>query len=162
MNTVHEVLKARILKWFAIPFSKQLVTSLLRRPKGLNMRLNLWFWHQPCSNRVNWLLTVNPKGIQPWIFTGRTDAEAPILWPPGAKSWLVGKDPDAGKDWRQDKRVAEGEIVGWDHWLGGRESEWTPGDGDGQGGLVCCDSWCRKESDTTEQLKWTELNWTEE
>ena len=102
---------------------------------------------------------VNPKGNQPWIFTGRTDAEveAPILWPPDVKNWLIRKDPDAGKDWRQVERgTSEDEMVGWHHWLNGRESEWTPGVGDGQGGLVCCDSWGHKESDTTEQLNWTE------
>ena len=75
-----------------------------------------------------------------------------------AKNWLTGKDPDAGKDWRQEeKATTEDEIFGWHHWLDGRESEWTPGVGDVQGGLACCDSWSRKESDTTEQLNWTEL-----
>ena len=103
---------------------------------------------------------VNPKGNQSWIFIGRTDAEAetPILWPPDAKNWLICKDPDAGKDWRQEEKgMTEYEMVGWHHWLDGRESEWTPGDGDGQGGLACCNSWGRKESDTTELLNWTEL-----
>ena len=106
---------------------------------------------------------VYPKD-QSWIFIGRTDAEAetPILWPPDAKSWLIGKDPDAGKDWRrEEKRMTEDEMAGWHHWLHGRESEWTPGVGDGQGGLACCDSWGRKESDSTEWLDWTGLNWTE-
>ena len=90
---------------------------------------------------------------------GRTDAEAetPILWPPQAKSWLIGKDPDAGKDWGQEEKgTKEDEMAGWHHWFGGRESEWALGFGDGQGGLACCDSWGRKESDTTEQLNWTE------
>ena len=102
---------------------------------------------------------VNPKGIQPWIFIGRTDAEAeaPIFWPPDAKSQLTGKDPDAGKDWRQEKGRTEDEMVGWHHQLNGLELEQTPGVGDGQGGLACCDSWGRKESDTTERLNWTEL-----
>ena len=89
---------------------------------------------------------VNPKGN--WIFTGRTDAEAdaPILWPPDAKSQLIGKDSDAGRDWRQkEKGMTEDEMAGWHHWLDGRESGWTPGVGDGQGGLVCCDSWGHKE-----------------
>ena len=103
---------------------------------------------------------VNPKGNQPWIFIGRADAEAeaPILWPLNVKRWLIGKDSDAGKDWRpEEKGMTEDEMVGWHHWLDGRESEWTPGVGDGQGGLACCDSWGRRESDTTEQLNWTEL-----
>ena len=69
------------------------------------------------------------------------------------------KDSDAGRDWGQEKGTTENEMAGWHHWLNGCESEWTPGVGDGQGGLACCDSWCRKESDTTEWLNWTELNW---
>ena len=103
---------------------------------------------------------VNPKGSQSWIFLGRTDVEAetPILWPPDAKSWLIWKDPDAGKDWRQEeKRMTEDEMAGWHHWLSGHGFGWTPGVGDGQGGLAYCSSWGRKESDTTEWLNWTEL-----
>ena len=95
-----------------------------------------------------------------WIFIGRTDADAEtlILWPPDAKSWLTGKDPDAGKDWRQEEKGAtEDEMAGWHHQLDGCEFEWILGVGDGQGGLACCDSWGRKESDTTEGLNWTEL-----
>ena len=98
---------------------------------------------------------VNPKGNQSWIFIGRTDAEAepPILWPPDVKSWLIWKDPNAGKDWRQkEKRMTEDEMAGWHHRLNGLESEWTPGVGDGQGNLACCDSWGCKELDTTERL----------
>ena len=82
---------------------------------------------------------VNPKGNQPWIFTGRTDAEAPILWPPDVKSQLIGKDPDAGKDWVcEEKRVTEDEMVRWHHWLNGHEFEQTPRDKEGEGSLVCC------------------------
>ena len=82
-----------------------------------------------------------------------------ILWPPHEKSLLIGKDSDAGRDWGQEEKgTTEDEMTGWQHWLDGRESEWTPGDGDGQGGLTCCDSWGRKESDTTEQLNWTECH----
>ena len=106
---------------------------------------------------------VHSKGDGFWVFTGRTDAETetPILWPPDAKSWFIWKDPDAGKDWRQEEKgMTEDEMAGWHHGLDGRESEWTPGDGDEQGGLVCCDSWGHKESDTTEWLNWTELNWS--
>ena len=80
--------------------------------------------------------------------------------PHDTKSQLIGKDPDAGKDWQQEEKgTTEDEMAGWHHWLDGHESEWTLGDGDGQGGLACCDSWGREESDTTERLKWTELNW---
>ena len=102
---------------------------------------------------------VNPKGNQSWIFIGRTDpeAEAPILWPSDAKNWLIGKDPDAGKYWRQeDKRMTEDEMVVWNHWLNEHESEQALEVGDGQGSLECCSPWGRKESDTTEQLNWTE------
>ena len=105
---------------------------------------------------------VHPKGDQSWVFIGRTDVEAetPILWPPDVKSWLITKDPDAGKDWGQgEKGMTEDEMVGWHHQLDGHGSGWTPGVGDGQGGLACCSSWGRKESDTTERLNWTELNW---
>ena len=100
----------------------------------------------------------NPKGNQLWMFTGRTDAEAetPILWPPDAKKRLIWRDPDAGKDWRQEEKgMTEDEMVGWHHWLDGREFEQAAGVGNGQGGLVCCRPWGRKESDTTERLKWT-------
>ena len=99
------------------------------------------------------------------VFIGRTDAKAetPILWPPHVKSWLVVKDSDARRDWGQEEKVmTEDEMAGWHHRLNGHELEWTPGDGDGQGGLVCCDSWGRKESDTTERLNWTDVgySWT--
>ena len=103
---------------------------------------------------------VNPKWNQPWIFIGRTDAEAetPILWQPDAKNSLFGKDPDAGKDWRQkEKGMTEDEMVGWHHWLGGHEFEQTPGAGDRQGSLACYSPWGRKELDMTEWLNWTEL-----
>ena len=99
------------------------------------------------------------KGHQSWVFFGRTDAKAetPILWPPDVKSWLIGKDSDAWRDWGQEEKgTTEDEMAGWHHWLDGRKSEWTPGVGDGQGGLACCGSWGRKESDTTERLNWTE------
>ena len=102
---------------------------------------------------------VHPKGDQSWVFIGRTDVEAetPILWPPDGKSWLIWKDPDAGKDWGQEKKgTTEDERVGWHHQLNGHEFGWTLRFGDGQGGLVCCGSWGHKESDMTEQLKWTE------
>ena len=103
---------------------------------------------------------VNPKGDQSWVFIGRTDVEAKtlILWPPDAKSWLTGKDPDAGKDWRQEEKgTTEDGMVGWHHRLNGHGFGWTQGVGDGQGGLACCGSRDRKELDTTERLNWTEL-----
>ena len=123
---------------------------------------HVWMWELDCQESwapKNWcFLTVvlektlespldckeikpdNPKGNQPWIFTGRTDAkaEAWILWPPDVKSWLIGKDPDAGKDWRQEKGTAEDEMVGWHHQLNGHEFEQTLGDREGQGSLAFC------------------------
>ena len=103
---------------------------------------------------------VNPEGNQSWIFIGRTDAEAetPILQPPDAKNWLTGKDPDAGKDWRQEEKgTSADEMVGWHHRLNGHEFEQAPGVGDGQGNLVCYSPWGHKESDTTERLNWRAL-----
>ena len=105
-------------------------------------------------------LLTDPKGDQSWVFTGRTEAEAetPILWPPDAKSWLIGNDPDAGRDWGQEEKgTTEDEMAGWHHRHNGHEFGWTPGVSDGQGGLVCCGSWGCKESDTTERLDWTDL-----
>ena len=98
---------------------------------------------------------VHSKGDQSWVFIGETDAEAetPILWPPDVKNWLNGKDPDAGKDWGQEEKgTTEDEMVRWHHQLDGHGFGWTPGVGDGQGGLACCGSWGHKESDTTERL----------
>ena len=106
---------------------------------------------------------VHSEGDQPWDFFGRNDAKAetPILWPPHAKSWLTGKDSHAGRDWGQEEKgMTEDEMAGWHHWLDGHESGWTLGVGDGQGGLVCCNSWGRKESDMTEWLNWTELSYS--
>ena len=97
------------------------------------------------------IIPVNPKGNQPWV--GKTDSEAPILWPPDAKSPLIGKDSDAGKDWRQEeKRVTEDERVEWHHWLKGHEFEQALGNSEGQGSLACCSAWGHKELDMTEQL----------
>ena len=130
---------------------------------------NWWFWTMVLEKTLESPLDckeiqpVHPKGDQSWVFIGRTDAKAetPKLWPPHAKSWLIGKDFDAGRDLGQEKGMTEDEMARWHHWLDGRDSEWTPGVGDGQGGLACCNSWGRKELDTTEQLNRNELNWTE-
>ena len=105
--------------------------------------------------------TVHSKGYQSWVFFGRRDAKAEItiLWPPHVKSWLIGKASDAGRDWGQKKkRTTEDEMAGWHHQLNGHEFGWILGVGNGQGGLACCDSWGRKESNTTERLNWAELN----
>ena len=117
----------------------------------------LWCWRRLL--RVPWSAR---RSKQSWDFFGRNDAkaEAPVLCTLHAKSWLIGKDSDAGRDWGQEEKgTTEDEMAGWHHGLNERESEWTPGDGDGQGGLACCNSWRRKESDMTERLNWTD--WTE-
>ena len=136
----------------------------------------IWMWELDCEE--NWALKnwcfwtvvlektlespMDCKEIQPvsegdqsWVFFGKNDAKAEtsVLWPPHAKSWLIGKDSDAGRDWGQEKkRTTEDEMAGWHHWLDGHESEWTPGVGDGQGGLAHCNSWGHKELDMTERL----------
>ena len=108
---------------------------------------------------------VNSKVNQSWIYFGRTDveAEAPILWPPYAKNQVTGKDPDAGKDWGQEKEATEDEMVGWHHQLNGHEFEQTLGNGDGQGSLACCSPWGHKKSDMTaheqQKMQWCILNW---
>ena len=127
----------------------------------------LWCWRRllriPWSKKIR---PVSPKENQSWMFIGRTDAEAeaPILWSPDAKSWLVGKDPDVGKDWRQEEKGITGdEMVGWHHQFNGHEFKQVPGVGDEQRSLACYSPWGHKESDTTEQLSWTEeenmLSW---
>ena len=122
----------------------------------------LWCWRRLL--RVPWTARRSNqsilKEISPWDFFGKNDAKAEtsVLWLPHAKSWLIGKDSDAGRDWGQEEKgTTEDEMAGWHRWLDGRESEWTPGVGDGQGGLTCSDLWGCKELDTTEQLNWTEL-----
>ena len=107
---------------------------------------------------------VNPKGDQSWVFIGRTntEAEAPILWPPDVKNWLIGKHPDAGKDLRQEEKgMTEDWMVGWHHRLDGHEFEQALRVGDGRGSLACCNPPCHKELNTTEPLGWTELIWSD-
>ena len=119
----------------------------------------LWCWRRllrPLDYKE--IQPVHTKVDQSWVFIGRTNAEGetPILWPRHAKSWLIGKDLNAGRDWGQEEKwTTEDEMTGWHHQLNGYEFEWTLGVGEGQGGLVCCDSWGCKELDTTERLNWT-------
>ena len=120
----------------------------------------LWCWRRflRVSLDSKEIKPVNPKGNQSWIFIGRmgVEAETPILWPPDAKNWFVGKDSDAGKDWRQEEKgPTEDGMFGWHHWLSGHKFEQALGLGDGQAGLACYTPWGRKESDTTERLNWT-------
>ena len=169
------ILPARTLEWVAISFSKAWkwkvkgscsVVSDSSRPHGLQPTRLLRPWDSPGrSTGVGYhcllqeIQLVHPKGDQFWVFTGRTDAKAetPILWPPHAKSWLIGKDSDAGRDWGAG---GEGDNRGWNGWkaslINGHEFKWTPGVGDGQGGLECCNSWGHKE---TRLSDWTKLNW---
>ena len=126
----------------------------------VELRVFTWFYESPLDCKE--IQPVHSEGDQPWDFFGRNDAKAetPVLWPPHAKTWLIGEDSDAGRDWGQEEKgTTEDEMAGWHHGLDGRESEWTPGVGDGQRGLACCDSWGRKELDTTEQLIWSDLIW---
>ena len=116
-----------------------------------NWCFGLWCWRSPLDCKE--IQLIYPKGDQSWVVIGRTDVEAetPILWPPHAESWLIGKDPDIGKDWRQvEKGTTEDEMVRWHHWLRECEFEQTLGAGDGQGGLACCSPWSHKETDTIE------------
>ena len=104
---------------------------------------------------------INPQGNQSWIFITRSvaEAETPILWPPDARNWLIWKDPDAGKDWRQEEKgMTEDEMVRWHHWLDGHEFEQSPRVADGQGSLACCSPWGHKVSDKTERLNWSPLH----
>ena len=143
-SSVHGIFQVRILKWVAISFSRGSSWTVV-----LEETLE-----SPLDSKE--IKPVYPKGNQPWIFIGRTDAEAEaaILWPPDAESWLIGKDTDAGKDWGQEEKGAtEDEMVRWHHQLHGHEFEQATGVGNGQGSLVCCSSWIHKESDTTK------LNW---
>ena len=124
---------------------------------------NWCFWTVVLEKTLESPLEIQPvhsEGDQSWVFIGRADAKAetPILWSPHVKSWLIGKDSDAGKDWGQEEKgTTEDEMARRHHWLDGHEFEWAPGVGDGQGGLSSCNSWGRKESDMTEWLNWTEL-----
>ena len=143
---------------------------------------HVWMWeldYKECWAQKNWcfltavlqktlespldckeIQPVHPKGDQPWVFIGRADVEAetPIFCPPDLKSWLIWKDPDAGKDWGQEEKgTTEDEMIGWHYRLDGHGFGWTLGVGDGQGGLACCGSWGHKESDISEWLNWTEL-----
>ena len=129
-------------------------------------RKNWWSWTVvlektlECPLDCKEIQPVHSKEDQSWVFIGRTDVEteSPTLWPPDAKSWVIWKDPDPGKDWgKEEKGTTEDEMVGWHHQLNGHGFGWTPGVGDGQEGLACCGSWGCKELDTTERLNLTEL-----
>ena len=127
----------------------------------------LWCWRRPL--RVLWTTRPSNQSILKEISPGcslerlMVETETPVVWPPDAKNWFIWKDPDAGKEWgREEEGTTEDEMVGWHHRLNGRGFGWTPEIGDGQGGLACCSPWGHNESDMTEQLKWTELNWKTE
>ena len=173
MTNLESILKSRDI---TLPTKVHLVKTMVFFSSG-----HVWMWELYCEE--GWALKkwcfwtvvlektlespldckeiqpVHSKGNQSWVFIGRTDAEGEtsVLWPPHTKSWLFGKDSDAGRDWGQEEKgTKEDEMAGWHHWFDGREFEWTLGVGDGQGGLECHDSWGRKELDMTEWLNWTE------
>ena len=151
--------KIRIVEAIAFPVvmyrceSRILKKAERRRIAAFELRCWRRLFGSPLDRKE--IKPVNPKGNQSWIFIGRTDSEveALILWPSDAMSWLIGKDPDAGKDWRQEERgMTKEEMVGWHHWLSGREFEQALGDSEGQGSLACCSPWGCQELDMTEQL----------
>ena len=174
--------KEVITKWHSVSTSQENVTNYTPFLYGFSSS-HVWMWELEQKESwvpENWCFwtvvlektlespldskevkPVHPKGSQSWIFTGRTDAEAeaPILWPPDAKNWLIRKDPDAGEDWRrEEKGMTEDEMVGWHYQLDAHEFEQALGVGDEQGSLVCCSPWGCKESDMTEWLNWTPLS----
>ena len=115
----------------------------------------LWYWEKTLERSLDGkkIKPVSPKGNQPWLFIERTDVEAPILWPSDMKSWLNGKDPNAGKDWRQEgKGTTENEMVGWHYQLNGYEFEQTLGDSEGGGSLACSSPWGHKNMNSTKWL----------
>ena len=149
--------------WMQLPKWISWKFLLLLKLEGINRKCVInWFFPTVALERTpecpldsTEIKPVNPKGNQPWMFTGRADAEdeAPVLWPSDAKNEFIGKDPDAGKDWVQEEKGAtKDKMVGWHHQLNGREFEKTLGDGEGQGSLACCSPWGHKESDMTEWL----------
>ena len=176
MTNLDSILKSRVI---TLPTKVRLVKA--RKTTGFSSS-HIWMWeldYKESQVQKNWcfwtvvlektlenpldckeIQPVHSEGDQSWVFFGRTyvEAETPILWPPDVKSWLIWKDPDAGKDWGQEEKGAtEDEMAGCHHWLDRRESGWTLGVGDGQGGLACYDLWGCRESDMTEWLRWTEL-----
>ena len=179
----HEIKRPLLLERKAMTNLDSILKSRDIVDKGLSSqtygfsRSHVWMWefdHRECwcfwtvvlektlESRLDCkeIQPVNPKGNQSWIFIGRTDVEAetPVLWPPHAKNWLIGKDPDAWKDWRwEEKGSTEDKMVGWHHQLDGHEFEQAPRVGVRQGSLACCSPWGHKESDTTEWLNWTEV-----
>ena len=143
---------------FQFDWSQNYLISGGRESCEANLRWGLIIKTTLCQDCKE-IQPVHPKGNQSWVFIGRTDVEAetPILWPPDVKSWLIWKDTDVEKDWGQkEKRMTEDEMVRWRYRLNGHGFGWTLGVGDGQGGLMCCSPWGRKESDTTERLNWTD------
>ena len=146
-------LKAQLKCLFFLPSWEEIAADLLYDSHYFQLTIQIsYYFLQPMSNQ-SILKEISP-GIS--LEGMMLKLKLQYLWPPHAKSWLIRKDSDAGRDWRQEKkRTTEDEMAGWHHWLDGHESEWTLGVGDGQGGLACCDSWSHKESDMTAWLNWT-------
>ena len=142
-----------------VPWTARISNQSILRKSILNIHSKNWRLQTVALEKMiesplgcKEIKSVSPKGNQSWILIGRTDAEAeaPILWPPDGKSWLIARDTDAGKGWRQEKVMTENGAAGWPHWLDGHEFEQALGNGEGQGSLACCSPWGHKESDTTE------------
>ena len=136
------------------------VNKLILELKHPGRPISIWHLESPLDCKE--IQPVHSEGDQPWDFFGRNNAKAEtlVLWPPHEKSWLIGKNSDAGRDWGQDEKgTTEDEMAAWHHQHDGCEFKWIPGDGDGQGSLAYSNSWGHKESDMTERLNWTELNW---
>ena len=156
MSTVSLFLPVEITKLLFKDFNCTAIKGIDGKSKR-DLKMVNWKLRSPLNCKE--IQPVHSRGDQSWVFFGRNDAktETPVLWPPHAKSWLIGKDFDAGRDWGQEEKgMTEDETAGWHHWLDGPEFEWTPGVADGPGGLACCNSWGCKELDTTERLNWTE------
>ena len=168
MTNLDSILKSRDI---TLPTKVRLVKAMVHLVKAMVFS-SVWMWELDCEESrglKNWcfwavvlektcespldckeIKPVNPKGNQYWIFFGRTNAKAPILWPPDEKRWLIEKDPVAGKDWKQEEKgTTEDEMVGWYHWLNGHEFEQAPGDGERHRSLACCSPCVRKELDMT-------------
>ena len=152
--------KVHLVLWFFLWSCMDVSWTVKKAERWRIDAFELWCWRRlesPLAYKE--IKTVNPKGNKTWILTGRTDpgAEAPMPWPPDVKSWHIRKDPDARKDWRQEKGTTEDEMVGWHHWLSGHEFEQALGVGDGQGSLACCSPWSLRVG---HDCDWTELKIT--
>ena len=149
LDSLYSADKGPYCQAYDLPSSHVQLWELDRKEGGVPKNWCLWtvvLEKTPESPMDSKIKPVNLKGNQPWIFTGKTDAEAPVFWSSDVNSWLIGKVPDDGTDWGQKERVSEDQRAGWHHWCNGHELRQTSGDGEGQGGLVCCSPWSRSRT----------------